>query len=802
MNEVLITSKNFALMLNLGKISKDTLDKVNKELNGYSREITEMVVREQQDQETINNLGTTKEVIGVGTDFGKALINKAANEGLTQDVSFTSVDRAASNENNERVGKLEKSEDSEEKNVFNAEANQQNIGQEIENDIKAAVIENQDLLKQNGVFTEEELNKILRGGTDGIPHMFDYSLGTGGNAKDMEVDLRILDKCCGCTLKNEKNEYIFKKFLILDGEGNAVNPKLINKNTIGYILNFGLQGECKTQNKESIDKILKVTKIRENGRKVAKLRGNANLLKLIKRSVGVDIFKREFREYTNQLKPIKHVAKTATLVEKAIKTGYKGTKFLSLRKTRIEYKNAKTAKNTKLAINLFKKKKVEEAAFKKIENVTGTIRHPIKKVGSVIANKFKSSVFAKKIAEKAKNTTLAKLYRSLNDALSQVFKVVGKVVNPIVLLVRAIVIKIMIIFAPIILLLIIYIVVGFSAASSSTTSTIITYMPLADYDDFVAYQSHYDTLDDNFLMSLESYLGNYATTLNLKGEKIRYGINGQNNEEGMENDDFQNGMYYRFITDDEHAGRSSNIEDLIAMMAIIMTQSQADNREVALKIIEWLYDISHSYTYVESPLYACDSACHNIHYECNDHFHEYSDTDIRYNPFHARNKSGGDYEIKEAEDFCEVCNDTFNTRRNNTNCVIASNSNATKEDFYGCVVSQKCYHGIDSNMGRTMPTYCSDYDTIYMCPGHEYHTATTAGIRYCSGPLGCQGYYECNGHDHYVCNGHEYKCCLGHADIQMNVQIKFYEELKDIINNYDFGENDIYYQDVVSKKEE
>ena len=33
-------------------------------------------------------------------------------------------------------------------------------------------------------------------------------------------------------------------------------------------------------------------------------------------------------------------------------------------------------------------------------------------------------------------------------------------------------------------------------------------------------------------------------------------------------DDYHNGMYYRFITDDEHAGRSSNIEDVICIMAI------------------------------------------------------------------------------------------------------------------------------------------------------------------------------------------------------------------------------------------
>ncbi len=40
---------------------------------------------------------------------------------------------------------------------------------------------------------------------------------------------------------------------------------------------------------------------------------------------------------------------------------------------------------------------------------------------------------------------------------------------------------------------------------------------------------------------------------------------------------------------------------------------------------------------------------------------------------------------------------------------------------------------------------------------------------------------------------------MGHTDIQMNIEIKFYDEMKDIINGYDFGENDVYYQELKNK---
>ena len=435
--------------------------------------------------------------------------------------------------------------------------------------------------------------------------------------------------------------------------------------------------------------------------------------------------------------------------------------------------------------NLLLNKKAKYEAF---EKKVSEIRHPFKSFKSKIAERLKNTRIVKRISNSRLFKGLKGFRNGINSVVSIPFKIVGKVVAPIVLIVKQIIVTTVLIMLPVIILMILFMIIAGAIGGSLETTGAAGVIPLGNTYDYENWQHKYDTLDDNFLNSLEDYLANYATQRNLKGEKILYGINGQNNEEGMENEDFVNGMYYRYLTDEKNAGRSSNIEDLICMMAIIMSQSQSDYPDVAEKVLEWLYDISHKYTFVESPLYACDSGCHKIHYECNDHFHEYTDTDIRYSPFHAYRKTGGEYEIEVAENFCIVCEQRYKDEVRNTNCVVENLSEPSEEDYWGCISHQDCYHGQDGNMGRSYmnPYRCDNYEAIYICPGHE----TENGTHYCSRPLGCEGYYLCKGHPHYSCDGHDYKCCMGHTDIQMNVEILFYDDLKDIINKYDFGAND------------
>ena len=53
--------------------------------------------------------------------------------------------------------------------------------------------------------------------------------------------------------------------------------------------------------------------------------------------------------------------------------------------------------------------------------------------------------------------------------------------------------------------------------------------------------------------------------------------------------------------------------------------------------------------------------------------------------------------------------------------------------------------------------------------------------RYCSGSIGCEGYYECNGHDHYGCEeGHHVAACFGHIDLTMQVNIASMTKIYDM----------------------
>ena len=76
MNEIIVTKENFAALLNAGKITKENLISFNQKLDNYAKEIKEMAIREQQDQDTIKLTETTGTVIGVGTDAGKVILNR------------------------------------------------------------------------------------------------------------------------------------------------------------------------------------------------------------------------------------------------------------------------------------------------------------------------------------------------------------------------------------------------------------------------------------------------------------------------------------------------------------------------------------------------------------------------------------------------------------------------------------------------------------------------------------------------------------------------------------------------------
>ena len=804
MSEVIVTKQNFATLINLGSISVSSLNAFNNEIGNYAKEITEMAFREQQNQQAMEILDASSEVMGVGSDIGKGLAKKTINESLTQNILFKFSESEQAIASKERVGKFWEKLNVDKK-VQNVDSSEFLRGK-VQNIVKV----NEQLLRANKVFTEEEFNKILNGGTNGIPQMLDFELGAG-TATDMEADVNILDKCSACLIKND-GEYIFKDFLIIDGSGEALNPKLIDKNSVKFILNFGLQGDLAEKNAEAMNTITAVANYRDRVKKFSKLRKNANLLKVLKRGSGLDTLKKEFNEYLRPLKQAKSIKRAANKVisigEGTVKLGYKAIKGTSLGVTKKVYKDAKKAKDTKKALSLYKNIKKKKQAYETFEKRVSVIRHPIRTVKGRLAERVKGSKIAKRISEHLKKSKLLNGYKRLRDGISKVisfpFKLIGKAINPIILIVNKIIMTTIIIMLPFLIIVLLFLAIGLSLGGVVATSGVVAVIPLGNPGDYQRWQKEYDTLDDNFLNSLEDYLADYATNRNLKGDKIFYGVNGKNNEPGMENEDYVNGMYYRFITNEKNAGRSSNIEDALCIMAVMMAQSQVDNIEESSKVWEWLYNISHTYTFTESPLYACDSGCHNIFYKCTDKFHYYSDSDIKYSPFHAIKKSGDEYSIYTPNEECSVCKKLSNItepiseERNGYDSYvnnIAGSKEITNEDFSWCSANSseicKCYHGRVHEASGSSHYISSERPSASTCNNFVkdvYYTEYTDSEG--NSHTESHTYYYCDGHDHKVCQGHNYKCCMGHIDIQMNIEIKFFDEMKDIINKYDFGNND------------
>ena len=800
---LIINKDNFASVLNnsSGNVKKAVDDLAVQCLN-EGKVATEMVVKHQQENQTIEEVRKNIEVHAVVIDSAKLLFGTFYNNSIISNEQFSQNNIALGNRIKEYF-----TEGTEKYQKYFAQA------------------------EQYLNLTKQEKDRIMGTGKYEGMKFGDYSIGQG-SINELKLDSQILNKVRNCHNKDNNGQYIFREFLILDGNKDVLNTNNLTYSDIGIIKNFAGQVG---NNAEVINSLcdLQIFYDSQINNKYD------SFVKLLARASGLKAMGEGLNEYTSQLtKPINFAKKTYKVSTMTLKGAWAG---------------ATTIYNSKATLTLFNEKRNLEKLSKKLENpmLTKAQREELlnkikdktiniknvknkldvrkdlqRKIGSPIKSykQAKKAQFKKSISDKLakiKNTKLynkiinSKSFKELNilsEKMKKPFKRLGKLFggardlignavfqNPLSKILRMIfktamnVVKIsaLVLIIP----LVFTILIGLVGEASNSSGSVVV-MPLANKSDFKNYQINYDKYDEEFMSSLENFVQNKSINTNVKGEHVYYGINGMNNEDGMKNNDYQNGIYYKYLIDKEHEGRSSNIEDLISMMAIIMSQQQATYKEEASKVLKWLYNLSHSYTYQESSLYACDSACHNIHYECNDHYHNYTDTDIRYNPFHAVNKSGGDYEIRMAENFCEVCSQTYDSNdsyygvRTNSSCRVFGNSNATKEDYYGCVSHSQCFHGAGGNMGSNN-VGCSNNYPYYSCPGHEVSDGDgDSHTEYCDGPLGCDGYYVCEGHPHYSCDGHDYKCCLGHMDIQMNIKIKFYDELKDLVNKYDFGIND------------
>ena len=146
------------------------------------------------------------------------------------------------------------------------------------------------------------------------------------------------------------------------------------------------------------------------------------------------------------------------------------------------------------------------------------------------------------------------------------------------------------------------------------------------------------------------------------------------------------------------------------------------------------------------------------------------------------------FDLIEPEGICEVCSYGIRPFRNTT------------KTFVGCNPELACYHGTpktksdeDGNvsliamqyMGREKEKGCTNANPIYECNYVPPEDAEDIEPHVCSDTeIGCDGFYECAGHQHYSCPGHIIVTCFGHTNLNLEIKIMYYEDMIDTIKDF------------------
>lgn len=271
----------------------------------------------------------------------------------------------------------------------------------------------------------------------------------------------------------------------------------------------------------------------------------------------------------------------------------------------------------------------------------------------------------------------------------------------------------------------------------------------------MGFQQRYEQSQAEFQAQIDGIINGCAKTLNKKGQRIFYGVNGANNRNENQNNDYVSGVTMRFDLE-----KNNNLEDILSCVSVIMRQKQSNYHKEALELLDCFYRSSHTYDYMESPLYSCDSGCESVRYFCNEAKENYLSTEMKFAPYLKEKLY-----LPDREHECEVDRNTEKSFR----------------EYAGCSITGICFHNSGSendNFGRQKPlnSICSNCEPYWECQ-HEcqkepcFHNCSSTS-------LGCGGYWYCGGHDHFGCpEGHEAKACFGHVNIEMNIHMKSMEEL-------------------------
>lgn len=399
------------------------------------------------------------------------------------------------------------------------------------------------------------------------------------------------------------------------------------------------------------------------------------------------------------------------------------------------------------------KKAVQQAPAKTINRIAV-------KTGSMIKN----TNFYKRgtvYIEKVKNTKVYQKFSKLNRGrkklqhkLATPFRFIGKLID----IVKKKVLLPVAVFLGVYMLLMI-IIAGIGAVISNSMVTILILDAPEHFKDF---QSKYDSCDSAFISQVDGIINGFAQTLNKKGQQIKYGVNGALNSGGNTSDDYNKGVTVHYTYDGaETEGISSNIEDCLSVMTVIMQQKQEAHHIEALELMEALYKSSHTYNFTESALYPCNSGCETTLYYCNEitptaeQGLKYWSTDMKFLPWLMNGELYKPTSVQE--------------------CLVCKQAGLSYKEYAGCTVTDTCFHEGESRYKSDLKG-CDNIESEWECD-HDCNSDECSHD--CSGSdIGCAGYYYCGGHDHYSCpDGHSIKTCFGHVDITMNVNIASLDRL-------------------------
>lgn len=369
--------------------------------------------------------------------------------------------------------------------------------------------------------------------------------------------------------------------------------------------------------------------------------------------------------------------------------------------------------------------------------------------------------------------------------------------------------------------IIVVIIVSLNARTKIYLEGATKAVPLMRDETLAELGAMYVEMEDEFEAELNRIILGVANRKNKRGDSIFYGVNGRDNKDMLSNQDYVNGVNLKYVKSDaSKADGESNYNDMLAVVAALYGEDADRYKEDVKDTFRYLFEISHSYKAESTELYACKHGCEEVLYYCGDSMiqGEYGgdtvghyNSDLKYQPFKIRSHNlynnlqtyydemteGKPWEINvlfEIEDYEGICEVDSNGRT-----VFGPSTNTTKT-FAGCYrPGTYCYHGDEKKITKTEegvsytvyycphaisnepPTKCSDYNDDYpYCP-HECECEGECPHEN-EGPVGCSGYYCCNGHEHWNCHGHVLICCFGHTTLNLDVNILYYEAMLDELN--------------------